>query len=109
MSEFVLRRVKIGVPHITGNEPSRRNAVTAEISAALRAVVDAVERHPLAAFGPGALSVGPSATAALAAPGAPRPAGGPPSEAQGGVRSHPTRAAAGRGWGGGGGLVGGPG
>ncbi|QZT61199.1 enoyl-CoA hydratase [Mycolicibacterium austroafricanum] len=43
MSELVLTQVEDRVALITINDPDRRNAVTAEISAALRAAVEAVE------------------------------------------------------------------
>lgn len=43
MSELVLTQVEDRVALITINDPDRRNAVTAEISAALRAAVEAAE------------------------------------------------------------------
>ncbi len=43
MSDLVLTQVEDRVALITVNDPDRRNAVTAEISAALRAAVDAAE------------------------------------------------------------------
>ncbi|MDG4667832.1 enoyl-CoA hydratase [Mycobacterium sp. 236(2023)] len=46
MSDLVLTQVEDRVALITINDPDRRNAVTAEISAALRAAVDAVEADP---------------------------------------------------------------
>ncbi len=46
MSDPVLVQVEDRVALITVNDPERRNAVTAEISAALRAVVDAAEANP---------------------------------------------------------------
>lgn len=46
MSELVLSQVEDRVALITINDPDRRNAVTAEISAALRAAVDAAEADP---------------------------------------------------------------
>ena len=45
MSELVLVHVDHHVAVITINDPDRRNAVTAEISAALRAAVDAAEAN----------------------------------------------------------------
>ncbi|WP_099038809.1 enoyl-CoA hydratase [Mycobacterium neglectum] len=45
MSDLVLIHVDHHVAVITINDPDRRNAVTAEISAALRAAVDAVEAN----------------------------------------------------------------
>ncbi|MCV7299405.1 enoyl-CoA hydratase [Mycobacterium barrassiae] len=45
MSELVLVHVDHNVAVITINDPDRRNAVTAEISAALRAAVDAAEAN----------------------------------------------------------------
>lgn len=45
MSDLVLVHVDHHVAVITINDPDRRNAVTAEISAALRAAVDAVEAN----------------------------------------------------------------
>ena len=46
MSDPVLVQVDDHVAVITVNDPERRNAVTAEISAALRAAVDAAEANP---------------------------------------------------------------
>lgn len=46
MSELVLTEVSDHVALITINDPDRRNAVTAEISAALRAAVSAAESNP---------------------------------------------------------------
>lgn len=46
MSDLVLTHVTDRVALITVNDPDRRNAVTAEISAALRAAVDAAEANP---------------------------------------------------------------
>ena len=46
MSDPVLVHVDDHVALITVNDPERRNAVTAEISAALRAAVDAAEANP---------------------------------------------------------------
>ena len=46
MSDLVLTQVEDRVALITINDPDRRNAVTAEISAALRAAVDAAEANP---------------------------------------------------------------
>ena len=46
MSDPVLVKVEDRVALITVNDPDRRNAVTAEISAALRAAVDAAEADP---------------------------------------------------------------
>ncbi|MEU0496113.1 enoyl-CoA hydratase [Mycobacterium sp. NPDC006124] len=46
MSDLVLSHVEDRVALITVNDPDRRNAVTAEISAALRAAVDAAEADP---------------------------------------------------------------
>ncbi len=46
MSDPVLVQVDDHVALITINDPERRNAVTAEISAALRAAVDATEANP---------------------------------------------------------------
>ena len=46
MSDPVLVQVDDHVALITVNDPERRNAVTAEISAALRAAVDAAEASP---------------------------------------------------------------
>jgi enoyl-CoA hydratase len=46
MSDRVLVQVENHVALITLNDPDRRNAVTAEISAALRAAVDAAEANP---------------------------------------------------------------
>ncbi|MCH9641415.1 MAG: enoyl-CoA hydratase [Actinomycetia bacterium] len=46
MSELVLTRVDDRVALITVNDPDRRNAVTAESSAALRAAVDSAEADP---------------------------------------------------------------
>jgi len=46
VSDLVLMQVEDRVALITVNDPDRRNAVTAEISAALRAVVDAAEANP---------------------------------------------------------------
>ncbi|MCW2553464.1 MAG: Enoyl-CoA hydratase/isomerase [Mycobacterium sp.] len=46
MSDLVLAQVEDRVALITVNDPDRRNAVTAEISAALRAAVDAAEADP---------------------------------------------------------------
>ena len=46
MSDLVLTQVEDRVALITVNDPDRRNAVTAEISAALRAAVDAAEADP---------------------------------------------------------------
>lgn len=46
MSDLVLTQVEDRVALITVNDPDRRNAVTAEISAALRAAVDAAEANP---------------------------------------------------------------
>ena len=43
MSDLVLTQVEGRVALITINDPDRRNAVTADISAALRAAVDAAE------------------------------------------------------------------
>ena len=45
MSDPVLVQVEDHVALITINDPDRRNAVTAEISAALRAAVDAAEAN----------------------------------------------------------------
>ena len=45
MSDLVLVDVADRVATITVNDPDRRNAVTAEISAALRAAIDAVEAN----------------------------------------------------------------
>ena len=45
MSDLVLVHVDRHVAVITINDPDRRNAVTAEISAALRAAVDAAEAN----------------------------------------------------------------
>ena len=45
MSDLVLMQVEDRVALITVNDPDRRNAVTAEISAALRAAVDAAEAN----------------------------------------------------------------
>ena len=45
MSDLVLVHVDHNVAVITINDPDRRNAVTAEISAALRAAVDAAEAN----------------------------------------------------------------
>ena len=45
MSDLVLSQVDDRVALITVNDPDRRNAVTAEISAALRAAVDAAEAN----------------------------------------------------------------
>ena len=45
MSDLVLTQVEDRVALITVNDPDRRNAVTAEISAALRAAVDAAEAN----------------------------------------------------------------
>lgn len=57
MSDLVLVHVDHHVAVITINDPDRRNAVTAEISAALRAAVDAVEAdeevHALVVTGAG--------------------------------------------------------
>lgn len=46
VSDLVLTQVEDRVALITVNDPDRRNAVTAEISAALRAAVDAAEADP---------------------------------------------------------------
>ncbi len=46
MSELVLTRIDDRVALITVNDPDRRNAVTAESSAALRAAVDSAEADP---------------------------------------------------------------
>ena len=46
MSDRVLVQVDERVAVITVNDPDRRNAVTAEISAALRAAVDGAEANP---------------------------------------------------------------
>jgi enoyl-CoA hydratase len=46
VSDLVLVHVDHHVAVITINDPDRRNAVTAEISAALRAAVDSVEANP---------------------------------------------------------------
>ncbi len=46
MSDRVLSQVENHVALITVNDPERRNAVTAEISAGLRAAVDAAEADP---------------------------------------------------------------
>jgi enoyl-CoA hydratase len=46
MSELVLTQVDDRVAVITVNDPDRRNAVTFEMSAALRAAVDAAEADP---------------------------------------------------------------
>ncbi len=46
MSELVLTQVEDRVALITVNDPDRRNAVTAESSAALRAAVEAAEADP---------------------------------------------------------------
>jgi enoyl-CoA hydratase len=46
VSDLVLAQVEDRVALITVNDPDRRNAVTAEISAALRAAVDAAEADP---------------------------------------------------------------
>jgi enoyl-CoA hydratase len=46
VSDLVLTQVEDRVALITVNDPDRRNAVTAEISAALRAAVDAAEANP---------------------------------------------------------------
>jgi len=46
VSELVLTRVDDRVALITVNDPDRRNAVTAESSAALRAAVDSAEADP---------------------------------------------------------------
>ena len=46
MSDHVLVQVENHVALITINDPERRNAVTAEISAGLRAAVDAAEANP---------------------------------------------------------------
>ncbi|MDT5074256.1 MAG: enoyl-CoA hydratase [Mycobacterium sp.] len=46
MSDLVLAQVEDRVALITVNDPDHRNAVTAEISAALRAAVDAAEADP---------------------------------------------------------------
>src|SRR6201996_5554007 len=46
MSDRVLVQVDDHVALVTVNDPDRRNAVTAEISAALRAAVDAAEANP---------------------------------------------------------------
>ncbi|WNG85937.1 enoyl-CoA hydratase [Mycobacterium sp. ITM-2016-00317] len=46
MSELVLTQVEDRVALITVNDPDRRNAVTAEISAALRAAVEGAEADP---------------------------------------------------------------
>ena len=46
MSDPVLVQVDDHVALITVNDPERRNAVTAEISAALRVAVDAAEANP---------------------------------------------------------------
>lgn len=46
MSDSVLTDVDDHIAVITVNDPQRRNAVTAEISAALRAAVDAAEANP---------------------------------------------------------------
>ncbi|ANI40992.1 enoyl-CoA hydratase [Mycolicibacterium vaccae] len=46
MSELVLTQVEDRVALITVNDPDRRNAVTAEISAALRAAVESAEADP---------------------------------------------------------------
>ena len=46
MSDPVLVQVDDHVALITVNDPEHRNAVTAEISAALRAAVDAAEANP---------------------------------------------------------------
>ena len=46
MSELVLVQVEDRVAVITVNDPDRRNAVTAEMSAALRAAVDGAEADP---------------------------------------------------------------
>ncbi|MEZ0052259.1 enoyl-CoA hydratase [Mycobacterium sp. MAA66] len=46
MSEHVLTQVLDRVALITVNDPDRRNAVTAEISAGLRAAVDSAEANP---------------------------------------------------------------
>ena len=46
VSEPVLVQVEDRVAIITVNDPDRRNAVTKEISAALRAAVDAAEANP---------------------------------------------------------------
>src|SRR6187200_3087096 len=46
MPDLVLLHVDHHVAVITVNDPERRNAVTAEISAALRAAVDAAEANP---------------------------------------------------------------
>ena len=45
MSDRVLVQVENHVALITVNDPDRRNAVTAEISAGLRAAVDAAEAN----------------------------------------------------------------
>src|SRR4029079_16932483 len=45
MSDHVLVQVENHVALITINDPERRNAVTAEISAGLRAAVDAAEAN----------------------------------------------------------------
>lgn len=46
MTDPVLVHVEDRVATLTVNDPERRNAVTAEISAALRAAVDAAEADP---------------------------------------------------------------
>lgn len=46
MSELVVTQVEDRVALITVNDPDRRNAVTAEISAALRAAVEGAEADP---------------------------------------------------------------
>jgi enoyl-CoA hydratase len=46
MSDRVLVQVENHIALITVNDPERRNAVTAEISAGLRAAVDAAEANP---------------------------------------------------------------
>ena len=46
VSDLVVTQVEDRVALITVNDPDRRNAVTAEISAALRAAVDAAEADP---------------------------------------------------------------
>ena len=46
MSDLVLMQVQDRVALVTVNDPDRRNAVTAEISAALRAAVDDAEADP---------------------------------------------------------------
>ena len=46
MSELVLAQVEDRVALITVNDPDRRNAVTDEMSAALRSAVDRAETDP---------------------------------------------------------------